>query len=211
MCICLGFCVVACGDDDGDRRPDQAASAAEEAGLSAEVQDFFALAGAGPATTYAAVYASGDLEIRIAQRPPDHRLEVENPDGTTDLTLRRRGVTYQCHRTVAEWTCTRVSDLDPPAAVGFDPAAVAEAGDALRGLADDYSFTVEPRVVAGVDATCLVTTLLPGREDDTSLGRSATFCVSEIGVPLLIERPGERLTATQYSTDVDDGAFELPG
>ncbi len=65
------------------------------------------------------------------------------------------------------------------------------------------------RPIAGVEASCLVTRILAGRERP-ELGDGGTLCVSPEGALLLVDQGGEILEATDYGTEIPDGTFVRP-
>ncbi|MGH9243399.1 MAG: hypothetical protein ACRD29_03590 [Acidimicrobiales bacterium] len=205
----------ACGDDPdvGEQRADQVRRAAAEAGLSEEVQDFLVLAvGTADATfqvTYEIDDQTGARRVVVSQNPPDHRLDVVLPDGTVDATIRLDDDAYQCRQERSDWQCGRVEVPTPEAAI-FDAIELANRADELAAGTDDYDFAVEGRTLLGVEARCLVTTLKPGHDTDPSRGDEGTLCLSPAGVVLLVDNVGTRQEATAYTTDVPDGAFDLP-
>ena len=212
-----GLGLGACGGDDGsaaDQRAQQARDAATEAGLPDEVADVLALAASAVDATYHVAYdlaADGSTPARrvaVTQRGADRRIDVVTGD-TTDATILVDGSTYQCRQAEGSWSCATVVDAAPPTGA-FDPAAVAQATEALTAATDTYDFAVEHRTLLGLDATCLVTTRKDGAPVDPTAGESGTLCLSAEGAVLLAERTTERLEAVEYGTDVADDAFALP-
>jgi len=215
--VALGLLAGACGDDApsaGEARADQARRAAAEAGLDDEVADVLARAAASIDETYRVVYELEDPEggtrrVVVTQRPPDRRVDVSAADGTEDATVDVGGRTHQCTRPPGgDWTCEELGR--PRAVAGFDEAAVEELAEALAGAADDYDLAVEDREVAGAGTSCIVTRLRADAAGDPALGAEGALCVAETGALLLVERPVGTLRALEYSTDVGDGAFDLP-
>jgi hypothetical protein len=217
LAVLLGAVIAAgCGGDEptpGGARAEQVREAAAEAGLSDAVRDFLVLAVGSADATYRVTYQVEDgsevREVTIAQDPPNHRLDVINADGSADTTIRLDDEVHQCHREGGAWECGRV-DVVPPGTGAFDEEALAERATALADRAGDYEFSVESRRLAGVDVSCLVTTLAAGRPADPALGEAGTLCVSPEGVVLLVESGDTRQAATAYSTELDDDAFALP-
>ena len=66
--------------------------------------------------------------------------------------------------------------------------------------------------MAGTDATCLVATPSPAATTTSAATTEGpgTVCLSAQGAILLVERTGERVAATAYSTSVDADRFDLP-
>jgi hypothetical protein len=217
LAVLLGAATAAgCGDDEptpGGARADQVREAVAEAGLPDDVRDFLVLAVGSADATYRVTYqiddGTGVREVTVAQDPPNHRLDVMNTDGSADSTIRLDDEVHQCHRDGGAWECGRV-DVVPPGGGAFDEEALAERAAALADRADDYEFSVESRQLAGVDASCLVTTLAEGHPADPALGEAGTLCVSPEGAVLLVESGGTRQAATAYSTELPDDAFLLP-
>ena len=207
--------LAACGSS-GTSRGDQARSIASAAGLSSDVAEVLALALEGTNATYTLTYSTVDtsgasVQISVAQRPPDRRVDVFSSDGTIESTFRVGAVAYQCTKTTG-WTCGTLSNREASAGPG-DPLsadAVATAVDRFRQRTNDYDFRVDRRTVAGADARCLVTTRKSGHDADPSLGTSAAMCVSPEGAILSVEVPTGSYAATGYSTTVDAGVFSLP-
>ena len=200
----------------GTSRSDQGRSIASEAGLPSEVGEVFSLALEGTKATYTLTYSTTDksgasVQISVAQRPPDRRVDVFGADGTIESTFRVGTTAYQCTKTTS-WACGTLTSKDASASPS-DPLnadAVAAAVDKFRQRASDYDFRVDRRTVAGTDARCLVTTRKAGHDQDPSLGTSATMCVSPEGAVLSVEVPTGAYAATGYSTMVSADAFSLP-
>lgn len=226
--------VVGCGGDDGpsavdrtaDRRAEQARELADEAGLGPEVREFLATAAAVSGTTYRVTYATEDVrrgDLVVTQLPPDRRIDISVDEGgervTRSIFATEEG-TFTCRRgssgesavggTDEEiWFCATTS-TEPAVPGAFAEGSLTATVDDLRSAAIDYELRVEDRELLGVAATCLLTVLKPGRESDPTLGPSGTLCVSDDGVPLLVDRPAGRLEATDLSRDVDPSLLELP-
>lgn len=205
--------VAACGGN-GPSKEDQARSIAQQAGLSPEVAEFFALASSGLTATYRSTVDTKDakgqpLQITTTQRPPDARFDAFHADGTIDSTILTGGQSYQCTMANSHWDC---GALGTKAATGnvFGPDTVKAAIDRFKDRAADYDFRVESRTVANTTAQCLVTTRKPGHDSDSTLGTTATLCLSPEGVILLVDVPTGSLSATDYSTTIPDDAFDLP-
>jgi hypothetical protein len=204
----------ACGGNS-QTKADQGRSIAEAAGLSKDVTDFFALAASGTNATYRSTIETTDttgkpLQVTTTQRPPDHRFDTFHADGTIDSTISVGGHSFQCAMTANHWDCGELGRKPSTDSEVFGPTAVQGAIDGFRKRANDYDFRVEERKVAGIAARCLITTRKPGREQDPSLGASATLCVSPEGVIVLVEVPAGSVTATAYTTTIPSDAFNLP-
>lgn len=196
-------------------KADQGRSIAEQAGLAPEVVDFFALATSGTTAVYRSTVETTDttgqpLQLTTTQRPPDSRFDTFHADGTVDSTITISGHSYQCTMAANHWDC---GDLGvTPAANGqvFNPTVVQSASDRFRARAGDYDFRVETRQLAGIAARCLITTRKPGHEQDSSLGASATLCLSPEGAVVAVDVPSGSITAKAYTTTIPDDAFTLP-
>jgi len=210
----LVFALTACGGG-GASRSDQARSVAQQAGLSKDVADFFALAAAGPQATYRVSLDTADskgakLQVTTTRRPPDVRVDTFHADGTIDATISTKGQRYECTRANDQWQC---GDLGPSSSSSddvFGVSGVQLAIDRFRQRATDYDFRVEHRTIANVGATCLVTNRKAGHDQDPSLGASATLCLSAEGATLRAETAAGTLNASSYSTDIPVDAFSLP-
>jgi hypothetical protein len=213
--LALGLAVglVGCGDDPSaaDMRADQVHDAAVDAGLPEEVADVLALAARGIDGTYQVTYPGEDgAALVVSQDPPDRRIDVVAGDRIVESRVFRDDVAYEC--TVPEddpdgpLDCRRSQGaLHAPGAF-TDESLDAFAAD-LAGSKDDLDLSVEPREIAGVEATCLVAIPKAGPTDGTGPGVE-TICLSDEGGQLLIDAAGERLVAAAYTTDVPRGTFE---
>lgn len=206
--------VAACGGHT-QTKADQGRSIAQQAGLAPDVATFFSLAASGTSATYRATVETTDasgqpLQLTTTQRPPDIRFDAFHSDGTVDSTISVDGHSFQCTMAANHWDCGELGETQTSSGQVFSPAAVQSAIDRFRQQANDYDFKVEDRKVAGVAAQCLITTRKPGHEQDSSLGASATLCLSHEGVVVLVDVPSGSLTATAYTTTIPDDAFKLP-
>lgn len=192
----------------GDRRAEQAREAAVEAGLDAEVADFVALLARGDTATYRVRFpgpAEGS-ELLVRNRPPDRRVDVEVDGEVVEVRQVVDGEAFTCTpQQEGGFACERTDALVEPPGV-FGSGALARFAEGLASRRDDFTFAVEDRTVAGVDARCLVTRLRPGR-DDPQLGEQGTICASPQGAVLLVDQAGERVEAVAYGTDVDPDAL----
>ena len=205
--LLVALASVACGAEPtaGERRADQARELADEAGLPEDVADVLALAAGAVDPTYRVTYEdAGGGTLTVTSGPDGRRLDVTAVEPGSDEPVTRSqfalddGV-FMCTRGADRWFCGR--DDEPPEVPGaFAEADVARTVEALRAASDDFDLRVEERDLAGVTARCLV----------AEGAATGTLCVSPEGVPLLLERSGDDLTATAYTTDVPDDALELP-
>ena len=216
LALVLLLGAAACGDDGAspaDERAAQARRAAEEAGLDGDVADFLALAARGQAATYQATYPGPERgsTLVVANRPPDRRVDVLAGDDVVEIRFVLDGQAHECvagdDGEVDD--CTRTDAIVEPPGL-FREDALQDLTRSLRDRRDDFTFRVEEREVAGVDARCLVTEVRAGR-DRPELGDRGELCVSPEGVVLLAEQGGETLEASDYTTDLPEGTFTLPG
>jgi hypothetical protein len=215
--ICLAvvvFGVAACGGSS-QTKADQGRAIAEKAGLAPDVARFFSLAASGANASYRETIETTDatgkpVQVTRTQRPPDTRFDTFNADGSVDSTIAVSGRSYQCTMAANHWDCGELGASSSPGAQVFSPSAVQAAIERFRQRANDYDFRVEDRPIVGITARCLITTRKPGRELDSSLGASATLCLSPEGAVVLVEVPSGSITATAYSTTIPADAFMLP-
>jgi len=206
--------VAACGGSS-QTKADQGRSIAEQAGLAPDVATFFSLAASGANATYRETIETTDttgkpLQVTTTHRPPDTRVDTFSADGTVDSTIVVGGRSYQCTMAANHWDCGELGASQPTNTQVFNPSAVQNAIDGFRQRVNDFDFRVEDRPMAGIRARCLITTRKPGREQDSSLGGTATLCLSPEGAVLLVEVPSGSITATAYSTTIPGDAFTLP-
>lgn len=205
----------------GPSRADQGRSIASAAGLSADVGDVFALVLQGASATYTATYATkdsagNDLQVTVAQRPPDRRVDAFTADGTIESTFRLGAVAYQCTKPSgagAPWTCGALATDTGAGGSGTDPLApdaVASAVDTFRQRANDFDFRVEHRPIAGIDARCLVITPRSAAAQSSAASSSTSLCVAPDGGLLAVDKPSGSFSATAYSTTVDASSLQLP-
>lgn len=223
--VVLVAVATACGGGGGDRdgatdaataeRADQVRSAANDAGLPAEVADLLADAAAVAGATFEVTYdlggPSGGTAV-LTQDPPRRRVDLHTQVGGDDVTralITDRNETTVCERAAGRWTCRAGSSSDAsPSAFGADQVEQV-VGD-LKTAKDSYTFRVAARDVAGAKARCLVTELRPGKQATADLGAKGTLCISAEGVPLLVETPAASLRALKYTTRVPGDAFDAP-
>ena len=213
----LVVCVLALGacGSSSPTKADQGRSIAEEAGLPADVADFFAQASGGTRAPYRVTLTTTDtagkpLHVTTTERPPDERVDTFHADGTIDASITTQGHHYQCTMAANHWDCGDLGTASTSSGQIFGATAVQLAIDRFRQRAGDYDFRVEPRAIAGASAKCLVTTRKPGHEQDPTVGASATLCLSPEGAVVLAETPSGTLTATAYTTAIPPDAFALP-
>lgn len=206
----------ACGDDGadaGDDRAEQARTAALDAGLDRDVADFLALASRGQTATYQATYPGPDAgtQLVVANDPPDRRVDIVADDRTIEVRLVLGGEAFRCARDDERdeiGPCAR-TDAVVEAAGLFSEGAVEDLTASLRDRTGDFTFRIESAVIAGVDASCLITEIRDGR-DRPELGALGTICVSPEGALLQVEQSGESLEAVDYTTEIPDGTFTRP-
>ncbi|MEY2459051.1 MAG: hypothetical protein QOG30_881 [Acidimicrobiaceae bacterium] len=206
--------LTACGGSP-QTKADQGRSIAEQAGLAPDVATFFSLTASGANATYRETIETADsagkpVQVTTTQRPPDTRVDVFHADGTIDSTIAVGGRSYQCTMAASRWDCGELGASPSSGAQVFDTKAVQNAIATFRQRVNEYDFRVEDRPMVGVTARCLVTTRKPGREQDPSLGASATLCVSPEGAVMLVDVPAGSTKATAYSTTIPSDAFTLP-
>jgi hypothetical protein len=215
--LLLTTVTTSCGDDvdavaaTGDERAEQARDAALDGGLDQQVADFLGLLARGDTATYRVRFPgpTEGTELIIANRPPDRRVDLLAGGTLIEVRLVTDGEALTCTPGEDdELTCERTDALVDPAGV-FRDAALDDLSEALAAGAEDYTFEIETLAVAGIDARCLVTRLRAGHESPER-GSSGTICASPEGALLLVDQGTDRLEATEYSTEVDDGTFERP-
>ena len=219
LAVALAQAASACGDDDAgetaDRRSAQVEEAAREAGLPDRVAELLGDAAGVIGETFTVTYdlgGEGGGTAVLAQDPPRRRADI---DTRVDGAEVRRSMfadgdaATQCERANGRWRCRDdPSSTDTPGAFGAEQ--IEQVVETLTSSRDAYDFRVVERRLVGADARCLVTELKPGREPTPELGAKGTLCVSDEGVPLLVETPVASLRALRYSTSVDDDVFDLP-
>ena len=197
MVSCLALVALAgCsrGDDPSrrevaDLRARQARAAAADAGLPADVGALLGVAARAPAATFSATYVAGSERIVVHQVPPRRRVDVVVDGSAREAVVidESAGTAVTCVRPASKpWAC---ESNDAPAGGGFaggafSPELVARTVEALADGADTYRTSVSSRTVAGVRASCLVSTPVAGVEGATT----SQLCVAPDGVPLLVDR-----------------------
>ena len=210
--VALVVLAAACSGGAPADNADQVVDAVETTSLPEQFEEFLALIVLGVDAEYSASYdaesADGSTQFLVSQRPPDRRVDVVGENGDLDSTILLGGTTYHCQRSSGEWACEALGD---PAGVPtglFDPDALEAAVKRLEDSQADYDFEFPSRTVANTETSCIVA--LPENPVDSAIFPGGTVCLSEDGVVLLLERPGESLEATRYETTVDDDSFTLP-
>lgn len=204
----------ACGDEPsvGDQRAEQARGAAIEAGLPSEVADFLATAARGVDATYQVTYPGAEDadDVVVASAPPQLRVDVVRDDQVIQTELATEDGSFRCTRADVDsaLACDRASVV-PRVPSRLDEDTVADLTESLRGRLDDFTFAVTTETILDVEATCLVTRVRAER-DRPELAAGGTMCVSRDGVLLRLDRAGEMVEASQYSTSVPDDTFVRP-
>lgn len=215
--VTAGLAISGCGDDR-DRiaqdRVEQIRAAAEQAGLDPDVIDALALAGRGTTATFQVSYAgTGGASVVLSQDPPNRRVDVLEAGLVVESQVVRDGVAYRCTLAAGARPGDRLACARTQGAVqapgAFSEEALVAFGDALVSSAGDFDLRVERRVIADVDATCLVAAPVAGRPLDGSGPGVDTICLSPQGAQLLVDVGGERLVADGYSRTVPAGTFDL--
>lgn len=201
----------ACGDDGdpvADQRADQLRTAAAEAGLGDEVADLLALAASSTGATFRVSYPGADeSELVVSQRPPHRRIDSVESGVVIESRIVRGAVGYLCLPVEGEQlVCTREAGaIGAPGTFTVD--ALEQLTVALGEATEAYELRVEERTMVGTTARCLVAELRDGAEAPER-GALGTLCLSPEGAQLLVDTSGERLEASDYTTDVPSGAFD---
>ncbi len=178
-----------------------------------EVADFLALAARGQTATYQATYPgpNPNTKLVVANDPPDRRVDVVTDDVTTEVRLVVDGEAFTCPRNKdrdAIVSCTRTDAIvEGPGA--FDDATLEQLTTSLRDRQADFTFRIDTKPIAGVEATCLVTELKAGHER-TDLGATGTICVSPEGALLRVDQGSDSLEALDYTTEIPEHTFVRP-
>jgi hypothetical protein len=202
---------VACGDDGdpvADQRADQLRAAAAEAGLDGEVADLLALAASATGATFRVSYPGEDGgELVVSQRPPHRRIDTVEAGVVIESRIVRGAVGYLCLPVEdEELVCTREAGAIRAPGI-FTADALEQLTVALGTATEAYELRVEERTLVGTTAHCLVAELQAGAEAPAR-GDLGTLCLSPEGAQLLVDTSGERLEASDYSTDVPSGVFD---
>jgi hypothetical protein len=219
-----GLLAGGCGGDDdqaavADERVEQIRAAADAAGLPDEVAGVLALAAIGSTSTFRITFSGDDgTKIVVAQAPPNRRIDILLGQQIVESRVLRDGIGYSCtvpSTTVAtgtelDLTCTRTAGALRTEGV-FTTEALEDFTANLAGSKDDVDLTVEHRTIAGVDATCLISAPKAGTPLTGTEPGPETICLSAEGAQLLVDAGGEKVTATEYGTDVPEGTFDVSG
>lgn len=190
-----------------DERRQQAERVARDAGLPEDVQRFLGDAAEGVGHTFTVVYrGAGDTETTLTQRPPARRIDVV-AGTTTESVLRQDDGTFACRKEGdGPWTCKLqagpAAGPDPDLGV-FSSARIADTVRSLNAAKGDYTFSVETRQVAGVKASCLLTTPVAGGTPDE-------LCISREGALLRVKSKERSVEAESYKASADAAALRLP-
>ena len=197
--------------DVGGLRAEQARATAKEAGLADDVIGVIADAAGAVGRTFTVTYDTGDGgRATVAQAPPRRRFDVSRPGAPTRATLVNERGSFACEQRDVTWAC--LPSRGPPPEVGpFAATDLERTIGSLSAARISYDLRVATRLLAGVDARCLVTERKPSAAGDPALGERGTLCVAPSGAVLAVDQPGQRLTAVEYSDDVDATTFVLPG
>jgi hypothetical protein len=203
----------ACGDDDdGTQRAGQVSEAASDAGLPEDVADLLALLARGTTADYQVVYPGDDgtSELVVTQRAPDRRVDRVEGTDVVSSTLLRDGIRYECRPDdTGDLLCDRAG-TDADDAGPFDIERLERAVDAISDSAADYDLRVVEREVLDVSARCLVAERREDAPPDTGSAGLGELCLSPEGAVLVAASGGERVEATEYTTEIPDGIFDLP-
>lgn len=215
VALVLFALAAACGDDEptvGEQRADQARQAALDAGLPDDVADFLALAASNVDATYQVTYPSSEAtdDVVVASSPPNLRVDVMRGDTVVRTDVATADGSFRCDRDSADapLQCDE-SALRPSAPNAFDDDAIAALVASLEAGLEDFTFEVSTDSILGVPATCLTTEVRADRARP-ELAPAATMCVSDEGVLLRLDRAGDVLEASQYSTSLADNTFARP-
>lgn len=183
-----------------------------EAGLSEEVADFLSLAASGVDATYQVTYPSSEAtdDVVVASQPPRLRVDIVRDGDVIRTELATEDGSYTCERADADsdLVCETAS-VAPTAPHALDPSTIEALVSALRSGLEDFTFEVTTETILDVEASCLTTEIRTERARP-ELAPAATMCVSGEGVLLRLDRAGEMVEASQYSTSLADNTFERP-
>jgi hypothetical protein len=195
----------------GRQRARQASQAARAAGLPEAVADLVGDAAGAVGRSFTVTYDTGDGgRATLVQEPPRRRFDVLLPGGTTRSTLVNERGSFACEQRSSAWTCLPSSE-PPPDVSPFAATDLERTIGSLSAARASFDVRVERRPVAGLSARCLVTERKPGAAGDPALGERGVLCVAPSGAVVLLDQPGQSLTATAYRDGADDRAFTLPG
>jgi hypothetical protein len=215
----------ACTDDAGEAG--ESASTTRPDGENTEaLHAFLEKAVSGKKAVFAADYsvelpgtAISQGRLRLAQ--DGERLMSELSGDTTDPAVGfydSGAGTVACAAThgEADWECYRTTGDATTAPLVIDLEDLFRIQDQLRPAQYWYSFTSSEEEVAGTPATCLTAAALPEIPADVKqrIGETARLCVSDSGVPLVVDVKGGEtsilVTATGYRAEVQDSDFDPP-
>lgn len=208
--------VAACGEGEdrtADTRADQVKDAAIDAGLPEDVADVLALAARGATATFRVTYPGADgAEVVVQQDPPNRRVDVLTAGLVVESQVERDGVGYLCRlpeggRPGDALDCSRRQGAITGPGAFTDQALDTFTAD-LAAVLDDVDLTVEARTIADVEATCLISAPKAGTVIDGTESVD-TICLASTGAQLLVDVGGERVVASDYSTEVPDGTFDV--
>jgi hypothetical protein len=173
------------------------------------VQDLLARAAGAVGQSFTVTYRTTQgTTATLTQRPPFKRVDESEGNGTAAIVrtlIVNRDGSFSCIRRQGSWTCQRAAGA--PATLGtFTPSELKATVDRLASQRAEFRFEVVPRRVAGVKATCLITTPVAA----TAGSSSGTLCISAQGAPLLVNGSAGRLEATSYKASARAQAFRLP-
>ena len=182
----------------------------------------------GRTGSYKVVYDFGGLpgtdvgpsRLTLAQRLPQRRTEMA-PAGDEQPSAAFVGDddgTALCRKpnAAAPWTCVRSSILMATTASIATTSTLLDVVDKLQYAQDHYGFVGSVETIAGVAATCVTATPVPGADPDEvdRIGDKVTLCASDDGAPLVVEKVGGSdeisARATSHSSDVGDADFVPP-
>jgi hypothetical protein len=176
---------------------------ARQAGLAVDLQDFLGSAAAVGGKRFTVDYNLGPAgRSRVAQRPPQRRVDVISADGRVTRFIVTGNASYSCRQSGGAWTCAAASAA--PSIGLFTPEAIEAAVKGFTDNAAAFTFALEPRTIAGSPARCLVVTPKSGSQVPEVL------CISPEGVPLQITSGGQTVAALAYLPDAAGSDFALP-
>jgi hypothetical protein len=203
--------LAACGDDAGSPRADQVRTAASNAGLASDVQDFLALLSVSGEGTYQITYPNerSNGTLVVTQQPPNRRVDIISGTDVLESRLVRGDRKYDCTADdKGVLTCDTAGTATPAGA--FDPDALNATVDKIVAAASSYDLTIKRRTLVRVEATCLITTRRADAPDDPTAADLGEVCLSAEGGVLRVISGATSLEATGYTTHIPKGIFDLP-